>query len=204
MSHCFTMLHCYKIFHSFKMSYYSTQDVLNHFDRKFIQNASQSFYKLFVPNGRNFHEQKVPGAHYELFVFNYGPNQTSLCLFCPFLGITKNLVQNSTTAIPKKQRWCAKYPNPGPRIKLLELWCLTFTFTQKLQCMFQIGILSIVHDHRDRALAWRGPQGPGRPMSGYANMLSHQTKLRPQYFFKTSFESSRATPGNPSQQLLKV
>ena len=25
----------------------------------------------------------------------------------------------------------------------------------------------VVHNHRDRALAWRGPQGPGRPMSGY-------------------------------------
>ena len=27
--------------------------------------------------------------------------------------------------------------------------------------MFQMGILPIVHDHRDRALAWRGPQGTG-------------------------------------------
>ena len=31
--------------------------------------------------------------------------------------------------------------------------------------------LPIVHDHRDRALAWRGLQVPGRPMSGYHNIL---------------------------------
>ena len=31
--------------------------------------------------------------------------------------------------------------------------------------------LSIGHDHRDRALAWRGPLDPGRLMSGYPNML---------------------------------
>ena len=42
--------------------------------------------------------------------------------------------------------------------------------TWKLWCMFQIGLLPIGHDHRDRALGWRGPQGPGRPMSGYLNM----------------------------------
>ena len=32
-------------------------------------------------------------------------------------------------------------------------------------------ILPIMHDHRDRALDWRDPQGPGRPMSDYLNML---------------------------------
>ena len=29
----------------------------------------------------------------------------------------------------------------------------------------------VVHNHRDRALAWRGPQGPGRPMFGYPHIL---------------------------------
>ena len=65
--------------------------------------------------------------------------------------------------------------------------------------MFQIGILTIVHDHKDRALAWRGLQGPGRPMSGYPHILlvSNQI-LSLNTKFNTYFESSRAMPGNPS------
>jgi len=37
-------------------------------------------------------------------------------------------------------------------------------------------MLPIVHGHRDRALAWRGPKSPGRPMSDYSIMLESSNK----------------------------
>ena len=42
----------------------------------------------------------------------------------------------------------------------------------------------VVHGHRDRALAWRGLQGPGRPMSGYPNIFfGIKSNLETQYSF---------------------
>ena len=52
--------------------------------------------------------------------------------------------------------------------------------------------LPIVYDHRDRALAWRGPAGT------YVWLCQHNLVIKSKHtLFKTSFEKSQAMTGHP-------
>ena len=81
---------------------------------------------------------------------------------------------------------------------LVRFWSLRGAFWRKLY-QTKVARHPQLSGGRSPYRTWRGLQGPGRPMSGYSHILlvSNQI-LSLNTIFNTYFESSRATPGNPS------